>query len=283
MEQPTPIEDRLLYTGVVRLEQLEEAKTRARQRGKSVWSELVRAEALTEEELYRFFGVELGISFILPSQFYPNYEFAYAVGEELARENELLPMFVVDQVGFVAMANPSEVTALDEIGRKTGYMIEPLIAPPSSIHSALDKLYGIRDRCGEALAFAEPQRLRGIGTAETREHPRSRMDFEVRVSLVTSSIRVRSAQPMHCQTEDLSIGGAKLRIPCYLPKGTEISMAIPMDPKKMDGAQGVLHLRARVMHCFSSGIRETVLSAGVQFMDVAPEARGVLERMLSYL
>ncbi len=282
MDTASSVEDRLLHTGLVRPGQMAEARRRATQSGKSLWAELIRLRVLTEEELARFFGQELDVPFVDPADYQPDLQLALQIGEELARTHLLVPLFIVEQTAFVAMVNPTDVAALDEIRRRTSLSTEPVIATSAAIRRVIDDLYGIEDRCGEALTFAEPQRLRGIGPQETREHPRVRVDLDVRISIVTATVRLQQPQPLSGMAEDLSLGGARLRLPLYLPRGTEVSMALPLRAESRSAAQGVLHLRARITHCASEGLRAPVIRAGLQFLDVAPEAHTVLQRLLAY-
>ncbi len=282
MATSSPVEDRLLHTGLVRPGQIAEARSRAAQSGKSTWAELVRLRILTEEEVGRFFGQELDVPFVNPSDYQLDPQLALQVGEELARTHLLVPLFVVEQIAFVAMANPTDVAALDEVHRRTGLIAEPLIATTAAIHHILDDLYGIEDRCGAALQYAEPQRVRGIGPQETREHLRMRVELNVQISLVTSSIKLRQSQSLTCSTEDLSLGGARVLLPVYLPRGTEVLVAVPVRVESRGGAQDALALRARITHCSSEGLREPLVRAGIQFLHVGPEARVLLQHLLSY-
>lgn len=283
MDDLTPLEDRLLHTGLVRPGQLAEAKARSLHSGKSIWAELVRLHVLTEEQLARFFGQELNVPFVNPADYEPDPQLIAMVGEELARTHLLVPLCTANQMVFVAIANPADVAALDEVRRVTGLTTtEPLIATTSTIRRVIDEVYGIDDRCGEALAFAEPQRIRGIGSQETREHQRVRVDLDVRISIVTPSVRLTRPQPLNGRVEDLSFGGARIRLPLYLPRGTELSLSLPLRAESSAAPQGVLHLRARITNCYSEGITDPVVRAGVQFLDIPPEAQTALVRLLAF-
>lgn len=68
------------------------------------------------------------------------------VPKELCRAKQIIP---VSQPGcslVVAMSDPTDATAIAELGSHTGLTIEPVIAAESSIRKAIDKYYGSADR-----------------------------------------------------------------------------------------------------------------------------------------
>lgn len=65
-----------------------------------------------------------------------------ALPEELARRHKCVPIHHVGTTLVVAMADPSNIFAIDDMMFVTGYDIEVVVAPPSSIDAAIALHYG---------------------------------------------------------------------------------------------------------------------------------------------
>ncbi|MBU2266172.1 MAG: type II secretion system protein GspE, partial [Candidatus Omnitrophica bacterium] len=61
--------------------------------------------------------------------------------EEEARKYKLMPLFKAGNVLSVAMANPNDVVAIDQLRRQTSFQIKPLAATESDIFWAIDQYF----------------------------------------------------------------------------------------------------------------------------------------------
>lgn len=69
----------------------------------------------------------------------------HALPAALAKRHNVLPLRVVDGTLYLAIANPSNVIALDEVRLATGYDIRPVVANPNHITAEITNLYGPLD------------------------------------------------------------------------------------------------------------------------------------------
>ena len=60
---------------------------------------------------------------------------------QLARKHRLLPLGVAS-VFMIAMADPYDQAAIDEISDRTGFVVQPLLADGAALEQALDENYG---------------------------------------------------------------------------------------------------------------------------------------------
>lgn len=80
-----------------------------------------------------------------------------------------LPLYLNGQVLFVAMANPQDITAIDEIRRLTKiHAIIPMFAPKEDILIALDRHYGLQQRVQDIVHEIEKERIEQISEEETK-------------------------------------------------------------------------------------------------------------------
>ena len=61
---------------------------------------------------------------------------------EVARKYDLIPVNRTGAVFTVAMADPTNIRAMDEINFICGYQVEPVVSSDNAIREAIDKYYG---------------------------------------------------------------------------------------------------------------------------------------------
>lgn len=78
------------------------------------------------------------------------------VPESLARRYRVIPLFKIGDVLTVAMADPRNIFALDEVRLKTGCEVDPVISADIQIRRAIDRYYGVSGSIKEIIKeFAE--------------------------------------------------------------------------------------------------------------------------------
>jgi len=65
------------------------------------------------------------------------------VSESLARRYQMIPLFKIGNTLTVAMADPHNILALDEVRHKTGCEVEPIVSTEIQIKRAIDQYYGV--------------------------------------------------------------------------------------------------------------------------------------------
>jgi MshEN domain len=85
--------------------------------------------------------------------------FIEIIPARLARKHRVLPLFV-SRVFTVAMADPSDQLAVEEIEALTGFLVQPVAAPEPALADALDQYYGPPGSSGGTTRRATRARLR---------------------------------------------------------------------------------------------------------------------------
>ncbi len=134
--------DMLLEQNLVTREQLQECINLHRQTGQSLPSLLVSKEYLSEEDLVITLSEQLGIPHIRVTHYSIPKEVLSEVPETLARQYQMLPVSVTGDVLTLAMADPLNIMALDDLRMLTSYEIEPVVAVASELTDAIAKHYG---------------------------------------------------------------------------------------------------------------------------------------------
>jgi type IV pilus assembly protein PilB len=136
------IAELLVRGGVVTREQLSQAQEKERDNGSSVIRELLRLGFATEDNLTEFLAKQFGIEKV---ELNPNsIEDAVfsLVPPQLIQKHQLVPVKLLGSSLTVAMADPTDLVAINEIKFITGYGVRVMLAAPSAIKKTLDHRFG---------------------------------------------------------------------------------------------------------------------------------------------
>ena len=129
--------------GLMTAEQLQAALDKQRQLGgnKPLGELLVGMGMITERDRVRVVGEHWGIDFCDLSEVEIQAEAVQALTQELARRYKMIAIEILGPKIRVAMKNPLDVFATDEIRLVTGKEVIPLIAPEEEIIAAINEAY----------------------------------------------------------------------------------------------------------------------------------------------
>lgn len=160
---PVRIGDLLLEAQVITPRQLESALKEQRQTGMRLGEVLVKNGWLTERQLTESLSHQLRIPLISLSRYRPQPEAIRALRENVARRLEVIPLSITDGNRLkVAMADPLDLLAVDELRLVTGMEIDLGVAVPSEIRRELERAYMMRDSFEDAMVEV----VEGEGTIE---------------------------------------------------------------------------------------------------------------------
>lgn len=135
--------DVLLEQGLISEEQLRECIADQRTTGQNLAHILVSRGYLAEVDLVVTLSDQLGIPHIRVSNYNIPKETLAEVPESLARQYQMLPISVTGDVLTLAMADPLNIMALDDLRMLTSYEIEPVVAAESELVEAIERHYGV--------------------------------------------------------------------------------------------------------------------------------------------
>jgi len=132
----------LVRGGIVTRDQLTQAQERERANGASVMKELVRLGFTTEENLTEFLAKQFGIEMIdlIPGDIEDSV-FAL-VPPHLIQKHQLVPVKLIGSTLTMAMADPTDLVAINEVKFITGYGVRVVLASPTAIKKTLEHRYG---------------------------------------------------------------------------------------------------------------------------------------------
>ncbi|MFF2794320.1 GspE/PulE family protein [Lysinibacillus xylanilyticus] len=154
--------DLLVESGVITNEQLEFALTNKTKEEK-LGDFLIKENILTEQQLIEVLEFQLGIPHIHLNQYSISPDLLQLVPAELAKRTNIIPIRREKNKLFIAMADPMDYFAIEEVRMATGCQIETSIAAKDDLYRTLTKYYDLQESMEAALLDI------GATVAETQE------------------------------------------------------------------------------------------------------------------
>jgi type IV pilus assembly protein PilB len=135
--------DLLVAEGLITADQLRQALGEQKGKADKLGSILVRQGSLSEEQLIGFLSRQYGIPSITLANLDVDSETLRLVPAHIAKKYDVLPVKRIGGTLTLAMSDPTNVFALDDIAFMTNLQILPVVAPQAAIRRALDKNYEV--------------------------------------------------------------------------------------------------------------------------------------------
>ncbi|KGR84816.1 GspE/PulE family protein [Lysinibacillus odysseyi] len=145
------IGDLLLEAGVITEEQLTNALDN-KSRDEKLGDFLIKENILTEQQLIEVLEFQLGIPHISLNQIPIDPELLHLVPAELAKRAQLIPIRREKNKLFIAMADPMDYFAIEEVRMATGCQIETTIAAKDDLYRTITKYYDLQESMEAALS-----------------------------------------------------------------------------------------------------------------------------------
>jgi general secretion pathway protein E len=144
----------LVRQGALSPESLEQALSVVAERGARLQDVLSTSHVLDETSFVSALARDLGLPVLtkIPVDEIPT-TLIDLVPINFARQHKLLPLSVTDDTLRVAVANPLDLSPLDDLRAMSGKRCEAVVAPPDTIESAINRIYERKDE--NALAESD--------------------------------------------------------------------------------------------------------------------------------
>ncbi len=132
----------LIRENLISSQQLREALDFQRNSGGRLGSNLIKLGIISDEVITSVLSRQYGVPSINLELFEIEPETVYLISQEVAVKYSVLPISKVGATLTMAMADPTNVFAMDDIKFMTGLNVEPVIASEASIQAAIVNYYG---------------------------------------------------------------------------------------------------------------------------------------------
>jgi type IV pilus assembly protein PilB len=131
----------LVEQGIIAEEQLNEAIEEQKVTGRFLGEILVSRGAVSEERMTQCLSQQLGFAFVDLYEMEIEPKVKGIIPEEVCNRFTAMPLFVVSDTITLAMVNPLDIQAIDEIQNISGYRIRPVFACLTAVRDAIGKHY----------------------------------------------------------------------------------------------------------------------------------------------
>ncbi len=143
LEMPVRIGELLLKEKRISAEQLQEALNYQRTNGGKLGANLVKLGYVKDEEITALLSKQYGVPSIALNQFEIDPAVIKLVPGETARKYQIVPLSRAGATLTIAMTDPTNVFAMDDVKFMTGYNVEPVVASETAVLDSIDKYYGV--------------------------------------------------------------------------------------------------------------------------------------------
>ncbi len=132
----------LTKASLITQEQLKEALKSQKDTGGKLGETLIKLGFVSEEEITECLSQQFGVPSINLAHFEIDGSVIKLIPADVARKYNILPVNKTGATITIAMADPTNVFAMDDIKFMTGYNVEPVVASELGIKAAIDNYYG---------------------------------------------------------------------------------------------------------------------------------------------
>jgi type IV pilus assembly protein PilB len=172
------IADVLIEEGLLLPNQLEEAIGIQKSEGGRLLKILTDRQFVTEQDMVFSMGRCLNTPPVNLSRLRVPEEVISLVPREMAKANRLVPIARLDGKLFVAMADPTNVLAVDDLKRRVQLEIVPMIATERAVADALSGVHGAGNMSQVMRKVAEEAAQTAEGTIEVQANKREEIDLD---------------------------------------------------------------------------------------------------------
>jgi len=164
----------LVKGGLVTMDQIEQALAAQKQNGGRLGSNLVKLGFVKEEQITHFLGQQFRIATVNLSTNTVEPNVIKLISAEVAQKYQVIPLSKIGRVLTLAMANPADFLAIEDIKFLTGCEVQPVVAAETSVSKALERFYGVSDSSlakiidemkGEDIEVLESEKAQEEGAA----------------------------------------------------------------------------------------------------------------------
>ncbi|MFQ5456220.1 MAG: type II secretion system ATPase GspE [Nitrospirota bacterium] len=145
----------LLAEGVLSQEQLERALSEQKRHGGRVGTILKSMGFVTEDDIIKVLGKQMGIQHLELSNIIIDPEIVKMVPETVARRYHVVALYKKENILTLAMVDPLNIFAIDEIRDITGLEIQPVVSKEDDVLKTIERYYSVTSTIVNAIKDAD--------------------------------------------------------------------------------------------------------------------------------
>jgi type IV pilus assembly protein PilB len=168
----------LVRESIISADQLRQAQSDTRSSGKRLAYSLAKLGILGERELTEFMARQYGVPAISLSEYEIDPEVIQLIPKEVATKHTVIPVQRAGSTLIVAMADPSNIYAIDDLKFLTGLNIEPVVTTDAAIEEAIVRYYEQPERMSTYDDVMGDLDMEEVGYADTDDEDFNALDSQ---------------------------------------------------------------------------------------------------------
>src|SRR6476661_5663761 len=140
-------------------EQLQQALSHQKANGGKLGNNLVKMGLIKDDEITALLSKQYGVPSINLSQFEIDPSVIKLIPLDTAQKYQIVPLSRSGATLTIAMTDPTNVFAMDDIKFMTGYNVEPVVASETAVVEAIQKYYPVTSKAVPAVQPSGPSAL----------------------------------------------------------------------------------------------------------------------------
>src|SRR5512136_441228 len=158
----------LVRNNLITKEQLTKALEEQKESGGQarLGSILIKNDLISEPDLTSFLSKQYGVPSINLTEFEIDSSVIKTIPVEIAQKYQIIPVNRAGSTLIIAMSDPSNIFAIDDIKFMTGYNVEVVVASEMAIKTSIDKYYDQSASLADVMSDLEMEDIEVIGDEE---------------------------------------------------------------------------------------------------------------------
>jgi type IV pilus assembly protein PilB len=142
----------LVREKLISLQQLRKAQDEQKKSGQNLGYTLARLGFISDGEITNFLSSQYRLPAINLDEYEIDVEVVKLVTKEVCEKHRIIPVSRVGSSLIVAMSDPTNLNAIDDIKFLSGYNVEPVVASETAIQAAIERYYNAGPSYEEVMA-----------------------------------------------------------------------------------------------------------------------------------
>jgi type IV pilus assembly protein PilB len=152
MSSSSRLGELLVREKLISLQQLRQAQEEQRKSGQNLGYTLSKLGYIADDDITNFLSTQYRLPAIDIENYDVDPEVIRLVSREVCEKHKILPVSRSGSSLIVAMADPTNLHAIDDIKFLTGYNVEPVVASETAIQHAIERYYNVGPNYDEVMA-----------------------------------------------------------------------------------------------------------------------------------
>ena len=149
----------LVREKLINLQQLRQAQEEQRKSGKNLGYALAKLGYISDGEITSFLSTQYRVPAVDLEEYEIDPDVTRLVSREVCDKHKIIPISKSGSALVVAMSDPTNLHAIDDIKFLTGFNVEPVVASETGITDAIERAYNVGTNYDEVLSKFEDEEV----------------------------------------------------------------------------------------------------------------------------